>query len=84
MMNDCRKSDIPVVPEKSSNKPDNVGKGSYKIGAPEIYPNCCAIGVSRRGWRFQIGIGGLTPIIRVQFHRENPCLMKGPLARANL
>lgn len=25
MMNDCRKSDIPVVPEKSSNKPDNVG-----------------------------------------------------------
>ena len=25
MMNDCRKSDIPVVHEKSSNKPDNVG-----------------------------------------------------------
>ena len=25
MMNDCRKSDKLVVPEKSSNKPDNVG-----------------------------------------------------------
>lgn len=25
MMNDCRKSDKPVVPEKFSNKPDNVG-----------------------------------------------------------
>jgi RNA-directed DNA polymerase len=25
MMNDCRKSDRPVVPEKSSNKPDKVG-----------------------------------------------------------
>ena len=25
MMNGCRKSDIPVVPEKSSNKPDNMG-----------------------------------------------------------
>ena len=25
MMNDCRKSDILVVPVKSSNKPDNVG-----------------------------------------------------------
>ena len=25
MMNDCRKSDRFIVPEKSSNKPDNVG-----------------------------------------------------------
>jgi len=25
MMNDCRKSDRPVVPKKFSNKPDNVG-----------------------------------------------------------
>lgn len=24
-MNDCRKSDRPVVPEKLSNKPDNIG-----------------------------------------------------------
>ena len=32
MMNDCRKSDIPVVPEKSSNKLDNVGTERMEEG----------------------------------------------------
>ena len=36
MMNSCRKSDRLVVPEKSSNKPDNVGaEGMEGRGLPE-------------------------------------------------